>query len=72
MKQVNEMPTTGQFVAVWEYNGQIWSGIYDWQDDYFHEYDNHDDDWARLHGVNRTAWGYDPLIFEKTKFFVGE
>ena len=28
MKQVKEMPTSGQFVAVWEYNGNIWSGVY--------------------------------------------
>lgn len=29
---VNEMPKSGQFVAVWEYNGNIWSGTYYWDD----------------------------------------
>lgn len=30
---VNEMPKSGQFVAVWEHNGNIWSGTYYWDDD---------------------------------------
>lgn len=28
MKQVDSMPTEGQFVVVFEYNGNIWSGVY--------------------------------------------
>ena len=27
MKQVDEMPKEGQFVAVWEYNGMVWSDV---------------------------------------------
>ena len=28
MKQISVMPTEGQFVAIWEYDGEIWSGTY--------------------------------------------
>lgn len=30
---VNEMPKSGQFVAVWEYGGSIWSDTFCWEDD---------------------------------------
>ena len=33
MKQVDEMPTGGQFVAVWQYNKKPWSEVYEWDDD---------------------------------------
>lgn len=29
---VKEMPTTGQFVAVWEYGGNIWSNTFCWDE----------------------------------------
>ena len=28
MKQVSTMPASGNFVAVWQYNGQVWSTSY--------------------------------------------
>lgn len=28
MKEVNEEPETGQFVAMWTYGGEIWSSTY--------------------------------------------
>ena len=33
MRELSEMPEEGQFVAVWEYNGKIWSDTYYWEDD---------------------------------------
>lgn len=33
MKEVNEMPKEGQFVAVHTYNGNVWSGTYLWDDE---------------------------------------
>jgi len=30
MKQVDEMPTSGQFVAVWQYNKLPWSNVFEW------------------------------------------
>ena len=28
---VKEMPTSGQFVAVWKFRDQIWSDTYKWE-----------------------------------------
>lgn len=33
MKEVTEMPTDGQFVAVYSYSSEVWSGTYKWDDD---------------------------------------
>ena len=33
MKQVDEMPTSGQFVAVWQCNKKPWSEVYEWDCD---------------------------------------
>ncbi len=32
MKQVPEMPVNGQFVAIWEFRGQIWSDTFKYID----------------------------------------
>ena len=32
MKQIDKMPTSGQFVAVWQYNKKPWSEVYEWDD----------------------------------------
>jgi len=32
MKQVKEMPHDGQFVAILEYNGKLWSSVHKWED----------------------------------------
>lgn len=72
MKQVNRVPTSGQFVAVWEYGVNVWSSTYQWEDGKLQEYNDDDDDFRTVvGGVNRTAWGYDPNILETTKFYVG-
>ena len=31
MKQISEMPTSGQFIAVWMYNNKIWSSVYKYE-----------------------------------------
>lgn len=28
MREVDSQPTSGQFVAVWAYNGEVWSCVY--------------------------------------------
>lgn len=47
MKIVNEEPTSGQFVAVWEYDGKIWSDVLLNENDkckrYREEYDKFED-----------------------------
>lgn len=32
MMQVDEMPSSGQFVAVWEHDGELWSDVLKWRD----------------------------------------
>lgn len=32
MNSQTTMPTEGQFVAVWEYNGEVWSDAFKWFD----------------------------------------
>lgn len=45
MKQVDEMPKQGQFVAVWEYNGKMWSETYKWENEILYIYSSSKDGW---------------------------
>lgn len=47
MKQVIEMPTSGQFVAVWVFNKAIWSGVYSYECGYINVYSALDDEWGQ-------------------------
>lgn len=42
MKQVGSMPTEGQFVVVFEYNGNIWSRVYCVEQGCLYEFLNED------------------------------
>lgn len=44
MKMQNTMPTEGQFVAVWEYNKEVWSSTYKWYGDHLMAFDDKSDD----------------------------
>lgn len=33
MKQVDVMPTSGQFVAMWSYGGEVWADNFRWTDE---------------------------------------
>jgi len=44
MKQVKTMPKKGQFIIVWEYNGQLWSSTFCWQNT-LKEYSVESDRW---------------------------
>ena len=45
---VNEMPKSGQFVAVWEYDGTLYSDSYEWEEDYLVEYNEDQDLWLSI------------------------
>lgn len=47
---VKEVPTTGQFVAVWEYGDVLYSNSYMWEDDYLVEYNEEQDQWLSIYG----------------------
>ena len=46
MKKVWNKPTTGQFVEVYEYKGELWSMTYRWQQGKLQIYCRHQDDWV--------------------------
>ena len=55
MKQVSEMPTSGQFVAVWSLNGAPWSAAYKsetmcckWESGRLNVYSIFDDEWEKV------------------------
>ena len=43
MKEVNEMPTDGQFIVLWEFDDLPWSMICKWNEDKLTEYDQVND-----------------------------
>lgn len=45
------VPTEGQFVAVWEYDGLAWSGTYKWINGHLFIADDHGEEWNRVHWV---------------------
>lgn len=46
MKLVTAQPTTGQFVAVWEYDGEMWSDTYRWDNGDLFMFDAEEDVWV--------------------------
>jgi len=68
MKQVDEMPTSGQFVAVWEYDGVIWSEVYINQGEYIDIYSADDDDFHRVPS-HQVVSHHDKY---KAKYFIAE
>lgn len=65
MKQVNEMPAEGQFVAVWMFGDAVWSGIFENKDGVLFEYMNDaDDSWEA------TGDYFNGDKFTEQKFFV--
>lgn len=48
MKQVDEMPTSGQFVAVWEHDGEMWCETLKWKRDKLFAYSREDDEFGDL------------------------
>lgn len=51
MNIVDEMPEEGQFVAVWEYNGEIWSDTFSIIDGELMKFSDDRDDFYRDSGV---------------------
>lgn len=43
---VKEMPTSGQFIAVWKFKGHIWSDTYKWGDGILYEWSDRNTEWV--------------------------
>lgn len=55
------MPTSGQFVAMWEYNGAIWSSTMRYDDDgELKEYSIDGDGWV---AASRVSSSLNPVFF---------
>lgn len=48
MKQVSEMPTSGQFVMIWEFHGAVWSSTVKIEDGIEHIYNEDDDEFVSV------------------------
>lgn len=62
MKEQTEMPTNGQFVAVWVYDGKTWSTTYKWENGDLLRYDETED-------IFIEAGGHFAPGSQHTKFF---
>ena len=46
LKNVTEMPTKGQFIIVWTFNGKVWSDAYRFNDELLEKYSNFSGVWV--------------------------
>ena len=44
MKEVNEIPKEGQFVAMWNFRGNIWSGVFRIEDGEIFEFNDNENE----------------------------
>lgn len=45
MKMTTTRPTSGEFIAIWEYGGSIWSDTFRWEGEELEIYDCSQDEW---------------------------
>lgn len=65
MKEVTERPTSGQWVEMWSYNGNVWSNTFKFLDGGLLIYLPDEDSWSV------TPWSEtSPPLAEEVKFFV--
>lgn len=44
MKEVNEIPKEGQFIAIWSFRGNVWSGVFRIEDEKIFEYNDNENE----------------------------
>ena len=71
MKQVDEMPTSGQFVAVWSgLDGKIWSDTLRWIDGKIYSYEEFNDEGLN-HNFTRLE-NFDFYCSLKAQYFIAD
>lgn len=80
MTQVDEMPISGQFVAVWVYGGKVWSDAYRWGEEGLERYMSLPEEladkldmselWAHMSGTEMLPWGREDDPPSAATFFV--
>ena len=63
MKQVEDYPKEGQFVAVWQNNNGVWSGVFNHEDGVLHEYNSPEDSWDSYHEPYFALGGNHSVIY---------
>ena len=58
MKQVNEIPSVGQFLLVWEYKGKPWSKVARCSEGEYEEYSEGVDSWRKLYKQGDIEYAY--------------
>ena len=71
MKQVDEMPTSGQFVAVWENKNGVFSDTYLWFNDDLLVYDNSNRDFDKDYYNDTDSLIYS-LKSKAVKYFISD
>ena len=72
MKIVNEVPTDGQFLAIWKHDGVVWSQTYRWIEGKCHLYYNYLCDEC-YHNLDEFIQGTStPYFFPSTQFVISE
>lgn len=69
MKQISEMPTSGQFVAVWMYNNKIWSSVYKYESGCLNLYSPVDVDFKPIDDVDDFKQNLDSV---NAQYFIAE
>lgn len=62
MRRTKKMPKQGQFVAIWEYNGVLWSGVYKYIEDVIYRYNPYADEFEQL-GYSFEAYAENNVYF---------
>lgn len=70
MKQVKEMPQEGQFVAIWEHEGGLWSCVYQWQHGELFAYNVHPEDYDEWTLAGNGSHNTEGLLLLSATYFV--
>ncbi len=63
MKASKVMPTDGQFAAVWEYKGNLWSDTFKWVDGRLMRFMNSDDEFSDPYSPLLSPLKFDSAVF---------
>ncbi len=63
MKQVSEIPKEGQFVAVWEANGTVWSDTYKVEKGVAYWFNDHTDEFEETSHLKPPCRGFNEIYF---------
>ena len=63
-KRVSVMPSSGQFVMIWEHNRKVWSDTLRYQENNLQVFNDTNCDWLKI-----SLYAYEDIL-HKAKFFI--